>query len=720
MSLPSGPTNDNATFLEGLCRYADLLIDRAVSRREAAAAAAATSPLAERQRALRDQHALALETEVTATWQALEAIMQGLLGSDSFVPWVHLAQMLQLGSLEQQMMLVALLPDLDGAYRGVLTELAGSETVADPWLPLSALSVLLDDPSATPSALLADSSLRRWNVLELEPHADVLRLRGGFRLDEALGAYLCARAVPQLRLYETVRELNPVATLDELSLDPAVREQAHRFVEHCGADAPEDASFVLQLQGPDTLMLEQLCAAIFSPLRMACAELDGAQLAAHVGDGRTAVLERVRLLCRNAMLCNRVLVLTQCQRLSGDAVDEETRGLFAAVFDTLLESQRYVAAINPPARLLSERAHRYAAHPVMPVLIQLSMPDAAGRRRAWQQGAARHDLALPDELLDRLAGTYLFTETQIESALKELESRRLLDSASPLDRLLLDVCRDASVSEQFSVAEEVKTRYRLEDIVLPAPTRAWLEELLQYARNRHQVIEQWGFDSHQANSRNLCVLFYGPSGTGKTMAASVIANELNLGLYRVDLSSVLSKYIGETEKHLARLFDQAESGNVVLCFDEAESLFAKRTEMHDAHDRYANLQTGYLLQRIETYPGIVVLSTNMLGNIDKAFTRRFKFIIEYPFPGAEQRRELWRKAFPADAPRAADVDLNLLAERAPLSGGNIGNIVLRAAFYAAGGGHAIGMADLLKAVEREYDKLGKVFAPGDFMWGEDD
>lgn len=720
MSLPPGPADDNAVFLEGLCRYADLLIDRAVSRREAAAAAAATGHLAVRQRVLREQFSMAMDVEVTALWEALQATMEDLLDSDRFVPWVHLVQMLSLGPLEQQVMLVALLPDLDDAYRGMLAELAEGERVAEGWLPLSALSYLLDDPSQAHTVLLADNTLRRWNVLEREPRSDVSRLRGGFRLDEALSGYLCARAVPQLQLYETLRELDPVGSLDELSLEPAVREQAQRFVDRCGGDAPEYMSFVLQLQGPDGHALEQLCSAIFLSMRMACAELDGAQLVVHAGDGRAAVLERVRLLCRNAMLCNRVLVLTQCQRLSGDAADEESRALFAAVFDTLLESQRYVVAINAPSRLVSERAHRYTAHPVLPVLIQLAMPTAAGRRRTWEQGATRHGLSLPDDLLDRLAGTYLFTETQIESALKELESRRLLDGDAPLNRLLLDVCRDASVSEQFSVAEEVKTRYRLEDIVLPATTRAWLEELLQYARNRHQVVEQWGFDGHQANSRNLCVLFYGPSGTGKTMAASVIANELNLGLYRVDLSSVLSKYIGETEKHLAQLFDQAESGNLVLCFDEAESLFAKRTEMHDAHDRYANLQTGYLLQRIETYPGIVVLSTNLLGNIDKAFTRRFKFIIEYPFPAAAQRRELWRKAFPADAPLADDIDLDLLAERAPLSGGNIGNIVLRAAFYAAGEGHAIGMADLLKAVEREYDKLGKVFAPGEFSWGEDD
>jgi SpoVK/Ycf46/Vps4 family AAA+-type ATPase len=357
---------------------------------------------------------------------------------------------------------------------------------------------------------------------------------------------------------------------------------------------------------------------------------------------------------------------------------------------------------------------------VLPVLIQVPIPDAASRRRIWQAGARRHGLSMPDDLLDQLVNSYLFTETQIASMFKELAGRSLLEGGSLGGQALLDICRDASVSGQLSVAEEVKTRYRLDDIVLPDATRGWLEEVLQHARHRHQVIEQWGFDRHNANSRNLCVLFHGPSGTGKSMAASIIANELNLGLYRVDLASVLSKCIGETEKQLAQLFDQAESTNVVLCFDEAESLFAKRTEMHDAHDRYANLQTGYLLQRIETYPGIVVLSTNLLGNIDKAFTRRFKFVIEYPFPGAAQRRELWRKAFPPGAPLAGDVDVDLLAERAPLSGGNINNIALRAAFYAAGEGGAVSMAHLLRAVEREYDKLGKVFAPGDFAWSEDD
>ncbi|MFC5743217.1 ATP-binding protein [Dyella tabacisoli] len=713
---------DNTAFLGELCRYADLLIERATYQRQTPPAPDAQGPLALRRLASRERHTRDVDAALVMAWQQLESRMHASIAKDCFIPWIHLAQLFQLTALEQQLVLIALLPDLDAEYRAVLTAFSDGEEVAEARLPLSAaVHLLSSEREALQSALLMDSALRRWCVLELDPRCDVLRLSGGLRIDPTLAAYLCGRAAPQLRLNEALPELVSTDSLSELLISTETRQWAERFIARCGAAAPATAAFVLQLQGPDARMLERLCAAIFAPLHMGCVRLDASQLIGRGGAGQAVTLERLRLLCRDALLCNRVLVLTDCQRLSGNAADDESRAQFEGILDTLLESQRYVVALNGPARVLSEHAHHFARHTVTPLLIQVPMPDAQLRRRIWQAGAQRHALTLSDALLDKLVNSYLFTETQIDSVLKEVGSRRLLEAATTHDdSLLLEACRDASVSEQFSVAEEVKTRYRLDDIVLPAATRGWLEEVLKHVQHRHQVIEQWGFDRYNANSRNLCMLFYGPSGTGKTMAASIVANELNLGLYRVDLANVLSKYIGDTEKHLAQLFDQAESMNVVLFFDEAESLFSKRTETHDAHDRYANLQTGYLLQRIETYPGIVILSTNLLTNMDKAFTRRFKFMIEYPFPGVLQRRQLWHKAFPPGAPLADNVDFELLAEKASLSGGNINNIALRAAFYAAAEHQAVGMDHLLRAVEREYDKLGKVFAVGDFAWAEDD
>lgn len=714
--------SDNAAFLAELCRFADALIERALWMRQAVSAADDQGPLASRRRVAREQHARELDDMLSMTWVQLEAGMEASVAQDRFVPWIHLARLFQLTPLEQKLVLIALLPDIDAGYRAVLAELADGDSPTEHTLPLSAAANLLEgDRTSLPSVLLEDSPLLRWRVLELEPSCDVLRLAGRFRLDPVMATYLCGRAAPQLRLDDVLMELPPPGRLGDLLIDADARLLAERFVSRCGTAASEGTSFLLQLQGPDERMLERVCAAIFASLRMTCVRLDGGQwLGRDAGGGRAPMLGRLRLLCRDALLCNRVLVLGDWRRLSADTADDEARTQVEAVLDTLLESQRYVVALNGPERVLTGQAHRYETHPVTPLLIRVPLPDAGLRRRIWMAGAERHALALSDARLDQLANSYPFTHAQIDAAWKELDSRRLLDGGSVDENLLLDICRDASVSEQFSVAEEVKTRYRLDDIVLPPATRGWLEEVLQYARHRHQVIEQWGFDRNHGNSRNLCVLFHGPSGTGKTMAASIIANELNLGLYRVDLANVLSKYIGETEKHLAQLFDQAEVMNVVLYFDEAESLFAKRTETRDAHDRYANLQTGYLLQRIETYPGIVILSTNLLGNMDKAFMRRFRFVIEYPFPSASQRRQLWRKAFPDGAPLADDVDFELLAEKASLSGGNINNIALRSAMYAATDCQAVNMGHLLRAIEREYDKLGKVFAEGDFAWGEDD
>ncbi|QAU25007.1 ATP-binding protein [Dyella sp. M7H15-1] len=708
---------DNEAFIAALCRYADQLIDRAIMAQPMAAPSAQTA-LASRLNAAREQWAQGQDAALAAAWRQLEQDMLATLEQGVFIPWINLVRLCQLDALEQQLLLIAMLPDFDAAYRAPLLEASGGESVADACLPLSAIAHLLAGMrEAVQATLLSDGALLHWRILEIEPQGDVLRLCGGFRVDPAVAAYLCGRATPQLRLADVLPDIAPDGELANLPIDANTRRALQNFLLRCGADAPADASYVLQLQGPDPRMLERVCAALFGALGMSCARLDSRQWA---GNDHAAMLRRLRLLCRDALLCNRVLVLADCRRLSGDGVTDDAPGLLENVLDTLLESQRYVVTFNGPWHRLAEHAHRYARHTAMPLLIQLPSPDVALRTQIWRDGAQRHTLPLSDGLLDQLVNSYLFTASQIDAVLKDTESRRLLDDGTPIEDLLLEACRAASVSEQFSIAQEVKTRYRMSDIVLPDATRSWLEDVLHYARQRHRVIEQWGFERHNPNSRNLCVLFHGLTGTGKTMAASIIANELNLGLYRVDLANVLSKYIGETEKHLAQLFDKAETMNVVLYFDEAESLFSKRTETRDAHDRYANVQTGYLLQRIETYPGIVVLSTNLLKNIDNAFTRRFKFIIEYPFPGAEQRRELWRKAFPADTPLAGDIDMDLLAAKAALSGGHINNIALRAAFYAAAENEAVGMGHVMKAVEREYDKLGKVFVRGEFAWGEGD
>ncbi len=241
-----------------------------------------------------------------------------------------------------------------------------------------------------------------------------------------------------------------------------------------------------------------------------------------------------------------------------------------------------------------------------------------------------------------------------------------------------------------------------------------LREICNHARYRHIVYGEWGFDRKLSRGKGLNALFSGPPGTGKTMAAEVIANELGLDLYKIDLSQVVSKYIGETEKNLDKIFQEAGTSNAILFFDEADALFGKRSEVKDAHDRYANIETGYLLQKMEEYEGIAILATNLRSNMDGAFVRRMNFIVELPLPHEKERRAIWEGIWPENTPRSERLDLDFVARRFEITGGNIRNIALAAAFMAADNGGIVDMKHLVHATRREYQKMGKIVSEGEF------
>jgi SpoVK/Ycf46/Vps4 family AAA+-type ATPase len=231
---------------------------------------------------------------------------------------------------------------------------------------------------------------------------------------------------------------------------------------------------------------------------------------------------------------------------------------------------------------------------------------------------------------------------------------------------------------------------------------------------RARVLDEWGFQRRLGQAGGVKAMFAGPSGTGKSMAASLIAKALSLDLHRVELAATVSKYIGETEKNLDRAFDTARAANAILFIDEADALFGKRSEVKDAHDRYANVETAYLLQKMEDHDGVVILATNLANNIDNAFSRRMHFIVEFPLPDVPRRELLWRGMFPREAPLGADVDFSFLARQFPFAGGDIRNIVLDAAYAAAQQGEPIGMATLLRAVSRQFAKRGQVASASEF------
>jgi SpoVK/Ycf46/Vps4 family AAA+-type ATPase len=287
------------------------------------------------------------------------------------------------------------------------------------------------------------------------------------------------------------------------------------------------------------------------------------------------------------------------------------------------------------------------------------------------------------------------------------------DDPSPIANPLWQACLATSRPRLDVLAQRLDAKATWDDLVLPPEEKGLLCHLSEQVQGRTLVYDEWGFRSKMNRGLGISALFAGESGTGKTMAAEVIANQLQLNLYRIDLSAVVSKYIGETEKNLRRLFDAAEDGGAILFFDEADALFGKRSEVRDSHDRYANIEINYLLQRMEAYRGLAILATNMKNALDQAFLRRLRFVINFPFPSPAQRKAIWQHIFPPETP-TIDLDFDRLA-RFNLTGGSINNIALNAAFLAIHtDAQQVTMLLLLQAIRAEYRKLERPIHEAEF------
>jgi hypothetical protein len=404
-----------------------------------------------------------------------------------------------------------------------------------------------------------------------------------------------------------------------------------------------------------------------------------------------------------------------------DAAIREARlrggGLVAGPIDGLAErgagAVRAFAEADCPTILLGVRGWDPGWSRQVPLLLEAVAVSPAERSAIWRSALpgidGRDELALEiDRLPFRLAP---------EQVLRAARSASLHAAANGRDLQAPDLYSGARAQNAAGLerlARRIEPVVGWPDLVLPQPIVDQLRELTARARHRDRVLDEWGMGRRSSKGRGITALFAGDSGTGKTMSAEVIAGELGLDLYVIDLSTVVDKYIGETEKNLDRVFSEADRVNGILLFDEADSIFGKRSEVKDARDRYANVEVAYLLQRMEQFDGMAILTTNLRANVDEAFVRRLDSIIDFPMPEVDDRLRIWRTNLPADLPVGDDLDLDFLARAFKLSGGNIRNVAVGAAYRAADGGRPVSMLDLVRETEREYRKLGRLVVESEF------
>jgi SpoVK/Ycf46/Vps4 family AAA+-type ATPase len=406
------------------------------------------------------------------------------------------------------------------------------------------------------------------------------------------------------------------------------------------------------------------------------------------------VAEWIETLAREALLWPSLVYLERLETLEeADGRDALFAGLSAFQGLVILSSAKPMLVDQAPVKGL--------------ITVAFGIPPWATRRHAWSRALREQGLRPGRATLDLLAETFPFGRGQIRDSAHAAANLTAYAGGAQGAEPIFQAARSRSGQALARLTVKITPQHDWDDIVLPPETLEELGELCRRVSLHRRVMGEWGFGGKMSGGKGVAALFHGHSGAGKTMAAEVIASELRLDLYKIDLAGVVSKYIGETERNLDRIFDAAADASAILLFDEADALFGKRSEVRDAHDRYANLEVSYLLQKMEQHPGVSILATNLRQNLDEAFLRRLAFTVAFPFPDETSRRRIWEGIWPAETPLAADVDAGWLAARYLLSGGNIRNVALAAAYLAAKDADLVRMSHVLYAVRREFQKMGK-------------
>jgi SpoVK/Ycf46/Vps4 family AAA+-type ATPase len=627
------------------------------------------------------------------------------------LPMDRLIELYSLSSLERDALLLSIAPELDTRFETLCSYAQNDVTRKRPTVGLM-LRLLVSSAAdrLTMRALFsATSRLLRTPLVRFSDEAqerDLPLLSRPVRPEERIVDFLLEQAGIDSRLRPFTTAVESIQSLGSLHFPEALAEGLRQ-----AADALRGEGGILFFHGAAGTGKQAAAEAI-------SAEAHRGLVVADAGEAHSAgapVSSTLALLRREARLRGANLLLTHAGAWLAE--DGGQRQSPQSNCESLSESIAgsgllfFVSAESPCPVVES-------ALPCAWTAFEFPMPGFLDRTRLWQEAIETAGMDALPATAAALANQFVLTGGQIQGACRMARTHAVLRGQEPSTLTKADFAAAARAQSNQGLqrrAQKVTVAHGWPDLVLPPRTLQQLREVCAAEKHRGMVYAEWGFDRRLMLGKGLNVLFCGPSGTGKTMSAGIVSRELGLDLYKIDLSTVISKYIGETEKQLSQIFREARSSNAILFFDEADAIFGKRSEVKDAHDRYANVEVAYLLQKMEEYEGIVILATNFRKNIDDAFTRRIHYIVEFPFPEAQYRERIWRSLMPAGAPLAADVDFGFLGRQFEIAGGNIRNVALVAASLAAESGGAIRMEHFVRATARELQKIGKMPSRSDFQ-----
>jgi hypothetical protein len=622
-------------------------------------------------------------------------------------PLIQLCDLFGLSPFERDVILICLAVELDLRYERLYAYLQDDVTKKRPTidLVLRLLGSSLDARVAYRQAFEPDAPLLRWDLITVHDDPGARRpvlLARYLKLDDRIAGFLLGSSSIDARL----AVWSPARSVQRGMRLPARVEQQLAAWSSGWKWHSSEAQPVILVHGRYGTGQISAATAIANAAGLNVLLLDMSDTPTN---SEVPLAQRLRLAEREALLKGALLCWSGMDGLlNPDAAHDGDHRAFV----------RALAHGRAPTLLLGEREWEPGRALRQRPFLRLELGDTTYTERHELWTAGLNDTShLSAAEVEALTGRFRLSPGQIHDAIARAHTLAWARDPSNGHISAEDIdaaCRVQAQHRLGALARKLVPRYVWDDIVLPTAQLTTLRLVSTMIRQRAVVYGEWGFDRKLAMGKGVICLFAGESGTGKTMAAEILAGDLGLDLYRIDLSSVVNKYIGETEKNLERLFNEAQDSDAILFFDEADALFGKRSGVSDAHDRYANIETAYLLQRTEEYDGLVILASNLPKNLDEAFLRRIHFTVNFPVPDEPERLEIWRRTFPHEAPREPDLDLEFLARKLKISGGNIRNVILAAAFLAAEEDTPIGMRHLVRGAAYEFQKMGKMLLESDF------